>query len=67
MKETPGDILHMCTKNYDPMMYVSWDMVRDERTDGPTDRRKTAGWKDRGKKGYIEIGAPPKNQNWAYL
>ena len=32
-----------------------------------TDRRKTAGWKDRGKKGYIEIGVPPKTQNWAYL
>ena len=27
----PGDIiiLHMCTKNYDQMMYGSWDMVRD--------------------------------------
>ena len=22
-------ILHMCTKNYDQMMYSSWDMVRD--------------------------------------
>ena len=31
MKKTPGDIiiLHMCTKNYDQMMYSSWDMVRD--------------------------------------
>ena len=31
MKKTPGDIiiLHMCTKNYDQMMYASWDMVRD--------------------------------------
>ena len=30
-KKTPGDIiiLHMCTKNYDQMMYGSWDMVRD--------------------------------------
>ena len=30
-KEKPGDIiiLHMCTKNYDQMMYGSWDMVRD--------------------------------------
>ena len=30
-KKTPGDIiiLHMCTKNYDQMMYSSWDMVRD--------------------------------------
>ena len=31
MKKMPGDIiiLHMCTKNYDHMMYGSWDMVRD--------------------------------------
>ena len=30
-KKTPGDIiiLHMCTKNYDQMMYGSWDMVHD--------------------------------------
>ena len=32
----PGDtiILHMCTKNYDQMLYGSWDMVRDERMGG---------------------------------
>ena len=30
-------ILHTCTKNYDHMMYGSWDMVRDERTDGKSD------------------------------
>ena len=31
MKKKPGDIiiLHNCTKNYDQMMYGSWDMVRD--------------------------------------
>ena len=31
MKKTTGDIiiLHMCTKNYDQMMYGSWDMVCD--------------------------------------
>ena len=31
MKKPPGDIiiLHKCTKNYDQMMYGSWDMVRD--------------------------------------
>ena len=31
MKKIPGDIiiLHMCTKNYDHLMYGSWDMVRD--------------------------------------
>ena len=43
MKYTPGDmiILYKCTKNYDRMMYGSWDMVRDGRmgrwTDGQTD------------------------------
>ena len=31
MKKIPGDIiiLHNCTKNYDQMMYSSWDMVHD--------------------------------------
>ena len=31
-KKTPGDfiILHMYTKNYDQMMYDSWDMVHDK-------------------------------------
>ena len=31
MNKMPGDIiiLHMHTKNYDQMMYGSWDMVRD--------------------------------------
>ena len=31
MKKTPGDIiiLHMCTKNYDQMMYSSRDIVRE--------------------------------------
>ena len=30
-KKGPGDItiLHICTKNYDQMMYGSWDMVCD--------------------------------------
>ena len=30
-KKLPGDIiiLHMCIKNYDQMMYSSWDMVCD--------------------------------------
>ena len=30
-KNLSGDIiiLHMCTRNYDQMMYSSWDMVRD--------------------------------------
>ena len=41
MKKTTGDIiiLHMCTKNYDQMMYGSWDMVRDGRT-----YRQMDGW-----------------------
>ena len=39
-------ILHMCTKNYDQMMYVSWGMVRNERTDGRTDER-TGGWTEK--------------------
>ena len=31
MKEAPGDIiiLHVCNKNYDQMMYGSWDIVHD--------------------------------------
>ena len=30
LKKTPGDIIsHTCTKNYDQMMYSSWDMVHD--------------------------------------
>ena len=49
-KKNPGDIiiLHMCTKNDDQMMYGSWDMVHDGRTDGR-------------KKWHIQVGAPPKN------
>ena len=42
----------MCTKNYDRMVYSSWDKVRDRRTDGRTDGRK---------KWHTEVGAPPKN------
>ena len=49
MKKTPGDIiiLHMCTENYDEMMYGSWGMVYNGQT-------------DRWKKWHIEVGAPPK-------
>ena len=38
-KKTPRDIiiLHMCTKNYDQMMYDFGDMVRNGRTDGESD------------------------------
>ena len=51
-KKTPGDviILHMCTKNYDQVMYGSWEMV-------------CKGWADGQKKWHIEVGAPPKNKN----
>ena len=47
MKKMPGDIiiLHKCTKNYDQIIYGSWDMVRDGLTDG---------WK----KSHIEVRAP---------
>ena len=37
-KKPLGDIiLHMCTKNYNQMMYSSWDIVRDGRTDRMSD------------------------------
>ena len=38
---SPGDtiILLMCNKNYNQMIYGSWDMVRDRRTDGLTDEQ----------------------------
>ena len=38
MKKIPGDIiiLHMCTKDYNHMVYSSWDMLRDRQVDGPT-------------------------------
>ena len=47
-EKRPEDILilHMCTKNYDQMMYGSWDIVRDGRT-------------DRRKKWHIGAGVPP--------
>ena len=68
MKKTPGDIitLHMCTKKYDQMMYGSWDMLRDGRTDVQMDVRmdeRTDRWTDGRKKWHIEVGALPKNWN----
>ena len=52
----PEDIitLHKCTKNYDHMMYGSWDMVYNRWTDGETDRT------DGQKKWHIAVGTPPK-------
>ena len=63
-----GDIivLHLCTKNYGHMMYGSWDMVRNRRTDGQMDRQTdghTDGQTDeQTKKRHIEVGAPPKKR-----
>ena len=56
-KEMPGYIiiLHMCTKNYVQMMYGSWDMVRDGRTDGRTE------------KVTIEVGVPTKNTSGSLM
>ena len=36
MKKKHGHIiiLHTCTKNYEQMMYGSWDMLHNRRTDG---------------------------------
>ena len=41
-KKMPGDIiiLHVCTKNYDHMMYESWDKVHEEWMDWKTDEWK---------------------------
>ena len=49
-KKLPGDIiiLRMCTKNYDHMMYISWDMVRN---------KWMVRWMNRQKKWYTEVGA----------
>ena len=55
----PGDIiiLHKCTKNYDQMIYGSWDMVHNRRTNGQTD-----GWTDGNiwTDGHITVGGQPK-------
>ena len=39
--------LHFCIKNYDQMMYGSWEVIRDRRKDGR-------------KKWNIEVGVPPE-------
>ena len=51
-KKRSGDviILHICLKNYDQMMYGSWDMVCNRQM-------------DRQKKWHKEEGAPPKNSS----
>ena len=54
-------ILHLCTKNYDKMMYGSWDIACNGRTDRCTDTNR---WRDRQmdrqKRWHIEVGVPPK-------
>ena len=48
-KKAPRDIiLHKCTKNYDHMMYCSWDMVCDAQTENK--------WTE---KGNYRGGCPP--------
>ena len=41
MKNMPRNniILHMCTKNYNPMMYCSLDMMYSEEMDRQIDRQ----------------------------
>ena len=59
-------ILQMCARNYDHMMYDSWNMVCDRQMDG---------WTNGQKKWHKEMGAPPKNdylytvkmKNWTKL
>ena len=71
MKKTLRDIiiLHMRTKNYDQMMYGSWAMVRDRRTNKQTDGR-TDERTDTQKKWHIELNSPPKNKQkskWVFI
>ena len=51
----PLPILHMCTKNYDQMMYGSWDMVCNRRMGEQMERQM-----DEWKKWHIEVGPPKK-------
>ena len=46
MKKTPGDIitLHMCTKNYEHMVFGSWDIVCDRWTDQRMEKVTYGGW-----------------------
>ena len=48
-EKRPGDIiiLYMYTKNYDKLMYSSWDTVCDRQMNGQ-------------KKWHMEVDAPPK-------
>ena len=60
MRKKPGDTitLHMCTKNYDQMMYGSWDMVHNGRMDGKSDIKR---WVP-----HLKIkSAIPREQNYA--
>ena len=48
---------YRCTKNFDHMMYSSRDMEHNTRTDRQTDKRTE-------KVAYIEVGTPPKKENF---
>ena len=60
LKKIPGDIiiLHSCTKNYDQMMYGSWDTLCDRRTERWMDER-TDRWMEKvtNRGGCLNVGA----------
>ena len=51
-------MLGVCTKNYNQMIYGSWDTVHDRQTEGQTNGQK---------KWHTEVGAPPKNKMVRYI
>ena len=57
MKKTPGVIiiLHMRTKNYDQIMYGSWDRVHNAWAERQMDRQMD-------EKNDIDVDAPPKKK-----
>ena len=52
-------ILHMCTKNYDQMIYSSWDPVRDGWLE-----RQMDGWKDRQKDQWMTERQTDEQTYW---
>ena len=65
MRKSTQDIITLliCTKNFDQMMYGSWDMVCDRLTDRQMDGW-TDEWTDGLKKWHIKVGAPTKKQSY---
>ena len=59
-KKPPGDIiiLHMCTKNSNQIMYGSWDMVDEERTDRQANGGKEGRTGEREEKMTYRGGCP---------